>query len=140
MPVKLHVDSTWPLNDCVTSNRIRKRRYEDISTRRLRRSDSAIEICDKIASPFRAEWIWDGGFETKQRNCAYRCLQKLRACAARCRRHSDHYLLCAGASKRSKKGLHKSVNAFRGHIDMRSVVLWTNGDKGPRFRGARLRR
>src|ERR1700722_1949790 len=128
MPVKLHVDSAWPLNDCVTSNRIRKRRYEDISTRRLRRSNSAIEICDKIASPFRAEWIWNGGLETKQRNRAYRCLQKLRTCAARRRRHRDHNFLRAGASKRTKKGLHESVNAFRCHIDMRRVVLWTNSD------------
>ena len=112
MPVKLHVDSAWPLNDCITSNRIWERLHDDISPIRLCGNNSTIEIGDKIASPFRAEGIRNGSLESKQRHCAYRSLQKLGACTARSRRNGDHNLLCAGTSKRTKKGLHEGVNVF----------------------------
>src|ERR1700739_964052 len=126
MPVKLHVDSAWPLNDCIASNRIRERRHENISPRGLCGSDGTVEIGDKIASPFRAEGIRNGSLESKQRNRAYRSLQKLGACTARSRRDGDHDLLGAGASKRTKKGLHEGINIFRRDIDVRCIVLWTD--------------
>jgi len=71
MPIKLHVDTAWPLNDRIASNRIRKRRYEDIGPLRFRRSDCTIEIGDEIARPLRTEWIRNGSLESKERNCAY---------------------------------------------------------------------
>src|SRR5579863_2221532 len=128
MPVKLHVDSAWPLNDCITPDRIRERRNEDIGPRRLCGNDGAIEIGDKIAGPFRAEGIRNGSLESKQRNRAYRSLQKLGACPARSRRDSDHHLLCTRASKRTEEGFHESINIFRRDIDVRCIVLWTDGN------------
>src|SRR6266702_875855 len=139
VPVQLHVDSAWPLNDCIASNRIRERRHKDISPRRRCGNNSTIEIGDKIASPLCAEGIRNRSLEPKQRHCAYRSLQKLGTCTARSRCDCDNDLRCAGASERAKEGLSQGVTILWRAIDVRCIVLWTAGDTGSRFRRARFR-
>src|ERR1700761_5863682 len=139
MPVELHVNSAWPLNNGIASNRIRKRSDENIGSRGLCGSDSAIKIGDEIASSFCAKRSWDGSLKPKERHCAHWSLQKLRACAARRRRDCDHHLLCAAAPKRTEEGVHESIHVFRCDVDMRGVILRSNGHHGCRFRGKPLR-
>src|SRR5580658_6128101 len=123
MPVKLRIHSAGPLDDRISSDRILKRRDNNISAGCTSGADRLIHIRYEIAGSFLAERMRNRCGKAEYGHSPHRSKNQLRYCAARGRSHSgDAPLRGCAAECRDQTG-DETVEVFRSNIDMRCIVL-----------------
>jgi hypothetical protein len=78
---------------------------------------------NEVAGTFLPEWIRDGGAEAEDREATDGSEQKLRARAARRRRHRDDDLLGRATAEGSEETGHERVDVCGGHVDVGGALL-----------------
>src|SRR5262249_46351163 len=72
MPVELHMDTAWPFNDCVSSNRIIERGYDNVRAGCVGRAYGQIHVRHQIARPFDTKWKRNGCLKPEHRESSDR--------------------------------------------------------------------
>src|SRR5215472_1837029 len=127
VPVELRIDAAGPLDDGVPPNRVIEGSHEDIRTRRTNCTDSRIQVGDQIASALETKRIGNGRLETKDGYAADRSENQLRHGAARGGSYGEDALLGRCAPKCSDQACDETVKILGRHVDVRRIVLRSNG-------------
>src|SRR4029077_12933220 len=126
MPIKLHIDASWPSDDSITADRVWKWCYYDIGVIGLGEVDCGIKVGDQVTRSLDAERIRDWRLKSEHRESADRRKHGLPHCLAGGRGDVDHSRLGFGPGKRRDKSVTEAVELFWRNINMRRVILRPN--------------
>src|SRR4029077_589430 len=132
-PVELCIYAARPLDDRVFSDRIIKRRNQNIRAGRARGAHRLTHVSYQISSSLHAKGIWNRCLVAEYRNRTDRRQYELRECAAGTWRHGCRNLFARSTAESCQDARNEAIEVLGRDVYVRGVVLWSDGYIGRRF-------